>query len=275
MTSPPGDHETAFDWTKDSVNQRHVQHLQNVTTESFVQRYKARSHLLLELESGQHVLDVGCGLGDDVVALAGQVGADGKVVGIDHSDTMIQQARDRHAAKELSIEFKLNDATQMTFADNIFDAARTDRVLQHIPNVQVALKEIVRVLKPGGRVVLSETDWDSLTLDVTDREVFRKIKAYHADHNIQNGWMGRHLFGFLVELEMQDITATSDTGVYTDYAFMERWGVWHDAVQAAQDAGVISEQEAHSHLQDMEERAQAGKHFFALTIFIVTATNPT
>lgn len=264
----------AFDWTSAGIGQRHVRHLHTLSELDFMQRYKAVGYDLMRLAPGHQVMDVGCGLGDDAAELAARVSPGGRAVGIDSGANMIEQATARHADKTLPLAFRLHDATALPYAAATFDAARTDRVLQHIPAADVALSEIVRVLKPGGRLVLHETDWGTLTLDVTDRALFRRIQGYLADTRIRNGWMGRSLYGRLVDLGLHDITLTGDTAFFTDYAFTQRWGVWHEAVAAAHADGVISAAEAEAHLVDVDARAAAGKHCLTVTIFSAAATKP-
>ena len=181
MSSQKPEQWASFNWSDDHVNARHVQHLHQLNELDFMERYKRRSYEMMNLREGHHVLEVGCGLGNDVVAVAPFVGQDGLVTGIDQSPTMIEQALSRQDLGDLPVEFKVMDAREMSFADQSFDAIRTDRVLQHIPDVHLAFEEIVRVLKPGGRIVLNETDWGTLILDVSDRDVFRRIKAHHED----------------------------------------------------------------------------------------------
>jgi ubiquinone/menaquinone biosynthesis C-methylase UbiE len=72
-----------------------VSYLDTVTTLETVRRIKQRTYDLLQVREGYHLLDVGCGLGDDVRALAEQVGPAGRVAGVDSSETMIAEARKR------------------------------------------------------------------------------------------------------------------------------------------------------------------------------------
>jgi SAM-dependent methyltransferase len=75
----------------------------------------------LELRNGLHLLDVGCGTGDDVRALAQIVGARGRSVGVDASVVMIAEAQRRHATSGLSVAFVTGDAQHLVFADATFD----------------------------------------------------------------------------------------------------------------------------------------------------------
>ncbi len=77
-----------------------VSYLDTVTTLETVQRMKQRTYDLLQVREGHHLLDVGCGLGDDVRALAQQVGTAGRVVGVDCSETMVAEARKRAEGAE-------------------------------------------------------------------------------------------------------------------------------------------------------------------------------
>jgi SAM-dependent methyltransferase len=78
------------------------------------------------------------------------------VVGIDTSSRAVAQARGRTGHTE-GISFEQADVTALPFADARFDGSRSDRTLLHVPQPELALAELVRVTRPGGRVVISET----------------------------------------------------------------------------------------------------------------------
>src|SRR5215470_20117561 len=102
-----------------------VRFMDDANAMEFFRSAKERTFGLLALQAGHHVLDVGCGAGDDVRALARIVGPSGRSVGIDSSQTMIVAARERTAG-EAGIEFRIGDAERLDFPDNSFDACRTD-----------------------------------------------------------------------------------------------------------------------------------------------------
>jgi ubiquinone/menaquinone biosynthesis C-methylase UbiE len=109
----------------------------------------AKSFALLRVASGAHVLDVGCGTGDDVAILSTLVGHEGQVVGIDSSQAMLSEAIRRTTNASLPIQFYLGDAQSLAFADASFDAVRSSRLLCHVSEPQVALAEMIRVLRAG------------------------------------------------------------------------------------------------------------------------------
>lgn len=92
-----------------------VRFLDTVTGIEAVQAYKRRSYNLLRLRAGNHVLDVGCGTGDDVRAMASKVGPSGRAVGIDNSQVMISEAKKRSAGLGLPVEFRTGTATDLPF----------------------------------------------------------------------------------------------------------------------------------------------------------------
>lgn len=123
--------------------------LETVTGAEAIQAYKRRSHRLLRPADGDRILDVGCGTGDDVLMLAERVGSDGEVVGIDNSETMVETAREQGRDVPMA-RFEIDDARDLSFADDSFDAARADRVLQHLEAPAEALAELRRVTRPWG-----------------------------------------------------------------------------------------------------------------------------
>lgn len=117
----------------------------------------------LALREGESVLDIGVGPGLLAHDMAQQVGAAGRVVGIDSASAMVDIARNRCTCFP-QVEIRSGDAQNLEFADCSFDAAVCTQVLLYVSSVEQVLAEIRRVLKPGGRVVIVETDWRSLVL---------------------------------------------------------------------------------------------------------------
>ncbi len=98
---------------------------------------------LLALKPGTEVLDVGCGTGDDAREMAAIVGGNGRVVGIDLSDTLITESKSRSTGSGVRIEFLIGDVRKLKFPDASFDRVRTDRVLMFVPEIKRAISEIV------------------------------------------------------------------------------------------------------------------------------------
>lgn len=129
-----------------------VKYLDTATAIDSFQVYKRESYSLMNVGEGSCVLDVGCGAGDDVLALAQIVGSKGRVVGIDNSETMIAEATKRVAGAVAQIEFQVKDAHDLDFEDDTFDGCRADRVFQHLERPKQALSEMTRVARPGSRI---------------------------------------------------------------------------------------------------------------------------
>ena len=104
----------------------------------------------LNLKTGERVLDVGSGPGHQALEMSPMVGPSGKVDGIDISDSMLQIARSRCNGVS-NIEFHQGDAADLPFEVGTFDAVMSSMVFEYLPDVPGALREVHRVLKPGGR----------------------------------------------------------------------------------------------------------------------------
>jgi len=110
----------------------------------------------LDLEPGQHALDVGCGVGMPAIRLAQRV--DARITGITNSRWQVEEARRRVQASGVrgQVEVELGDAAELPFGDASFDAVLVFQSLQHAGDRGRWLREAVRVVRPGGRIVLTE-----------------------------------------------------------------------------------------------------------------------
>ncbi len=104
---------------------------------------------------GERALDVGCGTGIVARRAAERVGPNGTVVGLDLNGSMLDTARKLAASLVPTIEWRQADATDMPFPADSFDIAFCQQALQFMPDPAAALREIRRVLAPGGRLALS------------------------------------------------------------------------------------------------------------------------
>lgn len=114
---------------------------------------------LLSLASPQQderVLDIACGDGEPALTLARRVGPQGKVLGIDLAERMVEAARSHAKAAELeNVSFEVMDAEQLSLPESTFDLVTCRFGLQIVTDPDLALEEMQRVLKPGGRVALA------------------------------------------------------------------------------------------------------------------------
>ncbi len=144
---------------------------------------RARVLSMLALEPGEHVLDVGVGPGLLAAEMAAEVGAGGRVCGIDVSDSMLTLAASRAADPDAAtLELAPGGAEEIPYDDGSFDVVVTTQVLEYVPDVPRALAEIHRVLKSGGRVLILDTDWDSLVWHAPDEELMGRVLVAWEEH---------------------------------------------------------------------------------------------
>ncbi|GHH29457.1 hypothetical protein GCM10018780_87520 [Streptomyces lanatus] len=108
------------------------------------------------------------------------------------------------------------DGHRLPFAAGQFDGAWADRVLQHVVEPGRVLDDLLRVVRPGGRVALADPDYDTQVLDINDQELARRVLRFRADAGLRNGALAHRHAGLLAARGLHDITAEARTLVVRD-----------------------------------------------------------
>jgi len=117
----------------------------------------------MDVQEGEKALDVCTGTGDWALSLAEEVGANGKVVGLDFSENMLEVAEEKLAQEQnKQVTFIHGDAMNLPFEDDSFDYVTIGFGLRNVPDYEQVLREMHRVIKPGGIAVCLETSQPTL-----------------------------------------------------------------------------------------------------------------
>jgi len=234
---------------------------------------KSRSYELLGITAGSQVADIGCGLGDDAAALAKLVAPGGSVVGVDASHAMVAAAGARH--RDLAnASFRVADVADLPFGDGRFDACRVDRVLQHVPDPVTAIREMVRVLRPGGTLVAFDNDWETLIVDCPDRVTTRAVMNAWCDR-FPSGWIGRQMPALFRAAGLLDVAVEPRTLVLDDLDVADRVFSLFITAEGLAAGGVVRRTDLDRWAADLRSTDAAGQFFCSYTGFLVRGTRPT
>ena len=222
---------------------------------------------------GDRILDIGCGPGFYLPDLLEQVGPEGAVVGVDGSASMLALAAQRSEANT-NVEFHEADATALPVGDASFDAALSVQVLEYVGDIRTALAEIHRVLRPGGRAVIWDVDWATLSMRTAEPERMRRVLAAWDEH-LTHVSLPRTLTAELSGAGFDDLAmrgyafATNELSpdTYGGFLvpFLERF---------VTDRGAVAADEARAWADEQRELAARGEFYFSVTQFRFTGTRP-
>lgn len=246
---------------------RYIQRLDAVGSSAFWSSIRRAAREALSLKDGDHALEVGCGTGDEVLAMAEYIGRRGRAVGVDISAVMIQEARCRAERSGSPAEFIQASAHCLPFASHSFDACRVERVLQHLDNPEHALAEAVRTARPGARVVVVEPDYTAHRIEGADPGVTERILKVRCAR-FRAPSIGRRVPRILRDLGVVGLTVTPEVFATTDFA-AQREFLREKYVLPAQDAGVVSSAEANHWLEDLAKAASEGRYRHTVVVYRV------
>ena len=229
---------------------------------------RAATLAALALQPGERVVDLGCGPGMLAEAMLMQVGAAGAVDAIDVSDSMLAIAQ-RRCAAHANASFQIGDVTQLPYDDGRFDVGVCTQVYEYVADVDLALRELHRVLKPGARAVIVDTDWESCVWASSDDARMRKILEtwdLHCPHPHLPRELATKLAraGF-TDLQCESLTLLNpvfDANTYS-HAMIE--------VIARYAGKKFDEATAKAWAEDLRQRGARGEWFFSLNRYQFSA----
>jgi class 3 adenylate cyclase/ubiquinone/menaquinone biosynthesis C-methylase UbiE len=177
--------------------------------ESLPSLQKMQAGMFAELAPlpGEVICDIGFGAGSELLRIARIVGPQGRAIGIDPSTTMIEATRDRAQREGIVVELLARDGRETGLASGSCDAVRMERVVQHVGNLPALLSEAKRITRPGGRIVIADTDWGSLMIHPGDRDLIRRFKTALETGPMAEPWAGRTLHDAMLASGLTDVTS--------------------------------------------------------------------
>lgn len=236
-----------------------------------VQVQRARTRALLGAQPGDRVLDLGCGPGHLTTELAADLGPDGRVVGLDRLAGMVDATRARAGDAGVAdrCAVALADATALPLADGVCDGAVVVQVLEYVLDVARALTELHRVLRPGGRAVLVDTDWRSCVWHTEDRDstdaVLRSWEAHFVHPHLPTSLPRLAREAGFVSAEMHAVPVVETETSSDTYSL----GM---AATIARFVGRREPELASAWRDDVRSQAADGTYFFSLTRFATVVT---
>lgn len=238
-----------------------------------MERRRQRIRDALSLKPGEHVLSIGTGPGFESRGLAEDVGESGRVHGIDTQEPMLAVARER-CADQPQATFEQGDATDLPVDDGVFDAATAVQVYEYVPDLDAAFEELYRVLKPGGRAIVFDSDWSTLTYHTADDARSQRILSAfdaHCPHPRLARTLNPRLTRVNFEITDQDVYVHFETELTENALGRALLSPMKGVVveEAGVDAG-----EFEAWVDDINERAEEGEYFFSFNQYLFTARKP-
>jgi arsenite methyltransferase len=248
-------------------NEEMAAELEAVYSRRDILRRRALVHEALDAQPGERILDAGCGPGFYVAEILERVGAEGSVAGVDASEPMLAVAAKRCEGRG-SVEFHQGDVTALPVGEAEFDRALSVQVLEYVADIPAALGELLRVLKPGGRVVIWDVDWATVSWHSEDPERMRRfLRAW--DEHLADPSLPGTLAARMREAGFDDVEMEGHVFATTDVDEDSYAGALVPLM-----AGFVGTDEARDWAEEQRELQARGESYFACIQFRFSGTRP-
>ena len=252
-------------------DRRLVERLEQLYATRDVLRRRELVRAALGARPGDRILDVGCGPGFYVTELLEAVGRNGLVVGVDGSADMLAVAAKRAEGHD-NVELHEADATALPVPDESFDRALSVQVLEYVRDVPAALAEMCRALRPGGRVLVWDVDWATVSWHATDAELTRRVLAAW-DKHLTHPSLPRTLAAQLRDVGFEHVQMDAHCFATTELIPDAYGGSLVPLLQQyVAEQGGMGQGEATSWADEQRGLGERGEFFFTVTQFCFTAT---
>jgi arsenite methyltransferase len=225
----------------------------------------------LDAARGERILDVGCGPGFYVAELLDRVGPEGSVVGVDASAPMLAMAAERCEGKG-DVAFHEADATSLPVDEASFDAALSVQVMEYVSDLATALAELHRALRPGGRLVVWDVDWSTVSWHSSDPARMERVLAAWDEH-LAHPALPRTLAARLRSAGFDDVRAEGHTFATIEFTPDAYVGAIFPLIEDYVTGGAeTAAQETEAWAAEQRELGERGEFFFACIQFCFTAT---
>jgi ubiquinone/menaquinone biosynthesis C-methylase UbiE len=172
--------------------------------------------------------------------------------------------------REVKTEYHVNDAHELAFPDATFDGCRAERILQHCHTPELVLREMIRVVKPGGVVVVIDVDHDTFVTNLINHELARKFTKANCDQ-IRNGWIGRRLSGLFHSYGLTDISVIPTAICKTKCDLEDMQGM----LDGALSDNLLTQEEVNELMCEIQNMDRHGQYCEAGIIFTVVGHKST
>jgi ubiquinone/menaquinone biosynthesis C-methylase UbiE len=227
---------------------------------------------LLALRPGQKVLELGVGTGAFAREIAALVAPTGSVTGIDLSAAMVAAATERIAGTGLPLTFEVGDAHHLDFPDKTFDRACAASFFIHVDDPVRVLQEMVRVIRPGGRIVVRESGPGTHTFFGVDIQATRAMDAVVRQR--RNGWICLQMLQLFRDAGLTDVKVEPFTLTSTSLQAVLARIPYREAVDRAIHDGVVDAEQMNEWWRSLEDADRAGAFFWSTTNFVFGGLRP-
>jgi arsenite methyltransferase len=248
-------------------NEQTAAELEAVYSKRDILRRRALVHEALGAQPGERILDAGCGPGFYVAETLERVGPEGSVAGVDASEAMLAVAA-RRCEGHANVSFHEGDVTALPVPDSDFDRALSVQVLEYVADIPAALGELLRVLRPGGRLLIWDVDWATVSWHSRDPARMERFLAAWDEH-LADPSLPRTLAARMREAGFEDVEMEGHAFATSDLTEETYAGALVPLM-----AGYVGTTEAEDWAEEQRELQRRGESYFACMQFCFTGTRP-